>query len=290
MGNDPACPVCGSATTLVGTKPGRRIHRVFTIRKCGGCGFAFVEDPCADLPLIYDEEYYSGRGSDPSVDYAFEFEHPGRSVRRYEWQGIVRAVRSMAPWPCKWLDFGYGNGAFVRHLREAGNDRAFGHDAGAWTGRARKAGIPILDREELAGHEGTFDVVTAIEVLEHIPDPVATLVLLRRMLKPGGLLFLTTGNAATAPRDFLGWSYVVPEIHVSYFTPESMARAMRASGFDAFFPGRTPGWNQILRFKVLKNLGFKRTSPLERAIPWPLVGPLVDWRYRVSAHPAGRAV
>jgi SAM-dependent methyltransferase len=240
--------------------------------------------------MIYDEAYYQGRGSDPLVDYAFEFESPGRTIRQYEWSGIERAVHSLAPRPGKWLDFGSGNGAFVRYLRSRGHDQAYGHDTGGWADKARNSGIPILSGEDLAAHAGTFDVVTAIEVLEHIPDPLGALRFLRGMMKPGGLLFPTTGNAATAPADFCKWSYVVPEIHVSFFTPQALALAMRSSGFEPVHMERTSGWNQIIRFKMLKALGVKRVSPLEKAMPWPILARLADIRYKVTAHPVGRAV
>jgi SAM-dependent methyltransferase len=262
---------------------------VFSLRKCGHCGFAFVGDPWTDYAQIYDDEYYRGAGSDPLVDYEFEMSDPGRTVRQYEWRGIETVVRSLAPGPAKWLDFGSGNGGLVRHLRAHGYDQAFGHDGGAGSARARAAAIPILDTAELERHAGTFDVLTAIEVLEHLVDPLEALRLLRRMAKPGALLFVTTGNAATAPRDLCKWAYVEPEIHVSYFTPGSLGLAMKACGFEPFHPGRASGWTDIIRFKLLKNLRVRETNAVERALPWPLISRLLDCKYRFSAQPAGRA-
>ncbi len=284
------CPICGAPTAPAGQKRGRRTGRVFSLRQCGGCGFAFVEDPWTDYALIYDEAYYSGRGSDPLVDYEFEMSDPDETIRRYEWAGIGKVVRSLAPGPVKWLDFGSGNGGLVRHLRARGYDHAFGHDQGAWAAKARAAGIPILDDSELEQHAGTFDVITAIEVLEHVVDPLEALRRLRRMAKPGALLFITTGNAAAAPRDLCTWAYVEPEIHVSYFTPKSLALAMTACGFEPFHPGRVSGWTDIIRFKLLKNLRVRRTNAWERMMPWPLISWLLDRRYQFSAQPAGRAV
>lgn len=260
------------------------------LSKCGQCGFAFVEKPWTDFSRIYDGEYYKGRGSDPRVDYEFEFNNPGKTVRAYEWAGIERAVRSLSPGHGKWLDYGSGNGGLVRHLRSAGHREAYGFDEGAWSATARAAGIPILDRDGLEGHAGTFDVITAIEVLEHLVDPLDALRRLRRMARPGALLFVTTGNAARAPRELCDWRYVEPEIHVSYFTPRSLALAMKASGFEAFQPGRVPGWTEIIRFKVLKNLGVRRTGFLEKLFPWPAITPLLDRWYGLSGQPAGRAV
>src|SRR5690606_9181038 len=52
--------------------------------------------------------------------------------------------------------------------------------------------IPV---EELAAEQpGSFDVVTCLEMLEHVPDPASVVQACERLLKPGGHLFLSTIN------------------------------------------------------------------------------------------------
>ncbi len=80
----------------------------------------------------------------------------------------------------------------------------------------------------------------------------------------------------------------MPEIHVSFFEPASLALAMERAGLVAEFAGYVPGWDQIIRFKTLKNLGRKDISPAERLIPWRTVSRALDRRHQVSAHPIGR--
>jgi SAM-dependent methyltransferase len=284
------CPICGSTTAPAGHKPGRRTGRSFALQRCNACGFGFVVDPWTDYAQIYDEAYYSGHGSDPLVDYAFEFDQPTRTIRQYEWCGLAHLIAHLTPPPVKGLDFGCGNGGLVRHLRRLGQDQIYGFDTGAWAEKARQSGLPILREEELGRHAGTFDIVTAIEVIEHVVDPLAVLRQLRGLLKPGGLLFLTTGNADAAPRDFPSWSYVQPEIHVSYFTSGALAQALRQSGFEPGSARRAPGWAEIIRFKILKNLRVRKVNPLEKILPWRVLTYLADTKYRVSALPIGRAI
>ena len=287
---EPTCPICRAATAPAGSKRGHRTTREFALRRCVKCGFGFVAEPWTDYAQIYDEAYYQGRGSDPWVDYVYEFEHPMHSVRRYEWRGIARAIAHLRPAPAKWLDYGCGNGGLVRHVHSEVRYEIFGYDTGAWADRARASGLPILNDAELVRHEGTFDVITAIEVIEHCVAPLEVLRQLRRLLKPGGLLFLTTANADTAPRDFPSWYYVSPEIHVSYFTSRALSDALRQTGFEPFPRGILPGWDDIVRFKILKKLGVRNANPWQRLLPWTLLARLADKQYGLSAHPLGRAI
>ncbi|MEG2806309.1 bifunctional 2-polyprenyl-6-hydroxyphenol methylase/3-demethylubiquinol 3-O-methyltransferase UbiG [Stenotrophomonas sp.] len=53
--------------------------------------------------------------------------------------------------------------------------------------------------EDLAAEQpGAFDVVTCMEMLEHVPDPAAIIAACHRLLKPGGQLFLSTVNRTPA--------------------------------------------------------------------------------------------
>ena len=189
----------------------------------------------------------------------------------------------------RWLDFGCGMGGLVDHCRRELGVDAVGHEEGWAADQARRRGLPTLDEDELRAQEGTFDVVTAIEVMEHIPDPVEALRAIRRLLRPGGLLFLTTGNAQPHRGRIDRWAYVIPEIHVSFFEPRTMATAMERAGFRAQYVGYRDGFTDVIRFKLLKNLKVRGRSRVEAALPWSPIARLADRRYGVSAHPVGWA-
>jgi SAM-dependent methyltransferase len=286
-----SCRACGAAAEPAGTRFGRFAGRDFAFARCRDCGFGFVSDPLDDLAAIYDEAYYRGQGADPLVDYIGELEAPDRSIRFYEWRGILKAVEALrgSVAGARWLDYGCGNGGLVRHVRGRRRLDMMGYEEG-WAARAgRDAGIPILDRAAFAALEpGSCDIVTAVEVIEHMVDPAELLVAARRLLKPGGLLFLTTGNAAPVA-DLTRWSYATPEIHVSFFEPRTLAALFERHGLRAEQRGFLPGHDDIIRFKVLKNLGLRRRGAVEALVPWPLLARLVDRRYRVTAHPVGWA-
>ena len=217
--------------------------------------------------------------------------YPHATVRVYEWQGILEIISHLVTIRAitKWLDFGCGNGGLVRHVRAVAGCDVVGFEEGAIAADVQRAGIPVLSARELDAHAGSFDVVTAVEVIEHVPDPLEVLRQMRRLLRPGGLCFLTTGNAAPFRHRLLHWSYVVPDVHVSFFEPSTLALALTESGFRPEYRGAVPGHDRLIRFKVLKNLRVRKTGRLESALPWRPIARLVDHRLGVTAHPIGWA-
>lgn len=287
------CPVCQGQTIKLGDKRGSYIPEDFTIRECSECTYIFVENPCVDFSQIYNEDYYRAKGADPLTDYVFELENPDKTIRNHELSGVVEAVRSMVGslQSKSWLDFGCGNGGLVRYLgrevQEAG--LVAGFEEGWIADEARRRQINILSAAELDSVKGSFDVVSAIEVLEHVLNPVETLLRIRELLKPGGLFFYTTGNSAPFRKSFLEWRYVIPEIHIGYFNPKSMSVALEKAGFMVQ-PGRyAPGYEKIIHFKILKTLGLKSDLSVFRLIPWSVVSKVVDGKYRISDMPMARA-
>ena len=77
-------------------------------------------------------------------------------------------------------------------------------------------------------------------------------------------------------------------MHVGFFEPETLARALETAGFEVLWPGSVDGLSDVIRYKVLKTARVHRTNAVERALPWRTLSQVVDRRHRVSAMPAGR--
>jgi cyclopropane fatty-acyl-phospholipid synthase-like methyltransferase len=249
-----------------------------------------VVDPRVDYESLYDAAYYQGKGADPLVSYEAEVaDH--RTIRAYEWQGIVELVSSLHPVgpATRWLDFGCGLGGLVRHLRREGIADAWGHDQGYAGSRMATDGLPVLDVDGFSAASGTFEVITAIEVIEHVTDPVGLLRQLADLLAPGGLLFLTTGNSRPYRGRLSSWRYVLPDIHVAFFEPSTVAAAYARAGLQPVALTWGRGHEQIVRYKVLKNLRRRRRSPLDRLLPTTALR-AVDRRFGLLAHPAATLI
>ena len=91
--------------------------------------------------------------------------------------------------------------------------------------------------EAMPGH---FDAITCMELLEHVPDPAALLAACRRLLKPGGQLFVSTLNRT--PKAFalaiVGAEYIMRLLprgthrYAQFIRPSELARWLRDVGFQ----------------------------------------------------------
>ena len=261
---------------------------MYRLACCSTCGTAWVVNADDDYAAIYNDAYYAGKGADPLVNYVAELADENRSTRRYEWEGLRTIAGDLgAPATGRWIDFGGGAGAFARFLSRSGFD-AFAYDTGHGIEIAKANGVPVASAAMLDAFDGTVDVVSAIEVLEHVRDPVVVMDRMARLLRPGGVLIITTGNVARRRGPLARWSYLVPEVHITFFSPSSLALAFRQAGLEPISVARSRGWDSVIRYKVLKNLGINRRAVVERVLPWRVIGAILDRLRGVSEMPAAR--
>ncbi len=98
----------------------------------------------------------------------------------------------------------------------------------------RSRGIKVIGRDfsDLADHAGVFDVITAIDVVEHVPDPLAMLRAMRQALRPGGMAIISTGNASSWSWRMMGsgyWYCAIAE-HIAFINPQWCRRAADSLG------------------------------------------------------------
>ena len=147
------------------------------------------------------------------------------------------------------IDIGCGGGILSESMAQRGA-RVTGIDMGeAPLSVARlhsmESGVEVnyrrITAEELAEEmPGQFDVVTCLEMLEHVPDPASVIKACSKLLKPGGQIFFATINRN--PKSFLfaivGAEYILKLLpkgtheHKKFIKPSELTRDMRKAGLN----------------------------------------------------------
>jgi 2-polyprenyl-3-methyl-5-hydroxy-6-metoxy-1,4-benzoquinol methylase len=159
------------------------------------------------------------------------------------------------------LDVGCSTGYLARPLSERGNT-IVGIELDPVAARAaeqfcERVLVGDVEKMELPLEPSSFDVVLCGDVVEHLRDPVASLARLRRFLKPGGRIVLSTPNVANwAIRlSLLGgrWRYtergILDRTHTHLFTRATLAEALRQAGYEQVridFSVPVPGDSDLL--------------------------------------------
>ena len=223
-----SCPLCGDDRAHFFRRaacPRRGITEEYTYVRCSGCTLVRLDPfPTAgSLDACYDTDYESEWGSQRGLK------------QRVENLLVKRLPRKP---PGRLLDVGCGTGAYLFEMERLGWD-VTGVDRYA-TQFSHRAIHPAVRQADLldAGLPGeSFDVVTLWWVIEHLPDPLAVLREVRRVLKPSGAVVLATCGIDSWEARVFGsfWHHLLPPEHVCHFSPATLGRALSASGFT---PGR----------------------------------------------------
>ena len=207
-----------------------RNNRTFRVVRCRDCSHLF----CSPLPPglleryedVVDEEYLKhGESRSLAADAVLD------AIRRHTGGGRL-------------LDVGCATGDFLAQARAHGF-AGEGLELSGWScAIARGRGLTV-HQQTLAAFAGgavpPFDVVTLIGVIEHFAAPAAEVRHLNRLVAPGGILVLWTGDASSWLARLLGprWWYWQGQ-HIQYFTHASLSRLLREAGFATLPTERYP--------------------------------------------------
>jgi 2-polyprenyl-3-methyl-5-hydroxy-6-metoxy-1,4-benzoquinol methylase len=261
------CPVCDSADVQVWhpaqIEDPREVsfsytfsphhNRTFQVLRCSTCTHAYCFPIPGDVAGHYrdviDEEYLRHQRS-----------------RYLSAQAVLETVKRRRP-SGRLLDVGCATGDFLAAARDMGFE-AEGLELSSWsTEIARGRGFRVHQKRLAAlAHESpeTYDVITLMGVIEHFDEPRVEVGHLVRLLKPGGLLVLWTGDVDSSLSRILGrkWWYWQGQ-HIQYFTRRSLRHLMQTAGLDVvaihLFPfAATSGTisNSLRRYRLQKPLNW----------------------------------
>lgn len=155
-------------------------------------------------------------------------------------------LRNIKDEKLKVLDLGCWDGSYAIRYKKKTN-KVYGIESSVTAAaKARKKGIVVeqgdfMEKDFFVGKK--FDVVVAGEIIEHVFDTDLFIQKIKKLLKPGGILILTTPNVASLPRRIvlaLGINpileyRVIPDAtagHIRYFTFKNMYELLADNDFD----------------------------------------------------------
>lgn len=223
---------------------------VWTLVTCPGCGLEhFADAPQGDAAF-----YAALMGSECNYE-----------TDRYEF-AVVRAL--VLPGD-RVLDVGCGEGGFLRGLPATTTRVGIDHNGPALAALRRSDSSVSTMEVDAAVHAddvgAVYDVVTAFQILEHVEEPRRLLRSLRRLVRPGGSVYVSVPNLERSTKSpFEPLDH--PPHHLTRWRIDPLSAAAAAEGLS-----RTGTWYEPPGRSVL-------TAPLERRLrilPTPLRTPVL---------------
>lgn len=186
--------------------------------KCRHCNFVFMDKipSVEELKLYYSNYSYSG----DRVKYISQ-----HTIKSYH-----KLLDEMEPYrkTNRLLDSGCGLGWFLAEAKKRGWEVYGTEFSSSAVSICSEKGINMMEGALSVSmfEKDFFDVITSIEVMEHINNPHDELKAITGLLRNGGLFYCTTPNFNSAMRYYLGADYNVIEYpeHLSYYTRSTLNR------------------------------------------------------------------
>ncbi len=283
------CLLCGSALEP-GLPPGPASNlRGHGTRRCRSCSFEVI-DPMpsvGDLAALYGHDYWL---------HDLAFVDPSRETGRAK-GAAMRAARTavMAAHRVRFgpsvtgrrprrgghvLEVGFGAGVALERLSHRGwqvhgLEIADGPVRAA-TKRIPSGGFSVGTIETTSFPPESFELILLYHVLEHLADPLESLIRLSGWLEPGGTIVVAVPNRSSLTRRLTGslwYGYRMPE-HLAMYDPRTLTSAFRLAGlrvvaqrpqayFHAFADSllnRIDPGGQAVRVRLAVNEDFQRAA------------------------------
>ena len=238
-----SCNLCGANDTeplynarksgAFGFAPDR-----FALVVCKRCGLVYLNPRPSHkrLQSLYPKEYWWRRDNYPkSVIHgvANKAEETYRTILRL---GDVKALKKRAPQDSVVLDIGCGSGDFLYLCREAGF-QTFGVElsphAAAYAREQYHLNVTQGDFLNTEYEPNFSDIVTLYFVIDHMCDPIATLLKVRRILHDNGLLVIQVPSIESLQSRIFGDRWFALEFprHLYHFSPDTITQLLDKIGF-----------------------------------------------------------
>ena len=201
--------------------------------RCSACGQLISQ--CTEAHYWQSmQEFDDSQGTLPKAG-----SEGGRLRRSKKFLDQIAILLGQPPEKIRLLDVGCSSGAFLHAAVKLGFRAEGVEPAPKAAATAQAAGLKVHQGllQEAGYADGQFDAITLFEVIEHLQHPQDLLKECRRILRPGGILLVGTGNAGSWSMAAMGarWEYLHIARHgghVSFFNLGSIASLAQQSGFS----------------------------------------------------------
>jgi len=221
------CPICD----LSETKP------IFdnSLLKCSKCGhgWANLQLDHSYLQQLYAENYFKG---EEYADYLAD-----KEILQLNFAKRTKQILKDEQNPKNALEIGCAYGFFYETLKQTFPHVSYqGYDISeAAITYANSNFGPFFSAENYleSSTDKQYDAIFMWDVIEHLANPGAFLAKAQMECKPGGMIYLTTGDfGALLPRlQGKKWRMIHPPTHLHYFTQKSMTSLLIQNGFEPVF-------------------------------------------------------
>lgn len=247
-------------------KGGRRYLR------CAACGFVVADLSPAQFEVLNEQTF------EDLLEHYVQRSYERRRQARY---GRRLASLERRVGAGRLLEVGANVGGFLHAARERGWQTVGVEPVEAcarWARVERGLDVRLGSIESIHLEPGYFDAAHAHAVLEHLTDPIGALCVIAEALRPGGVCWLDTVNAASysAERLGAGWKLIDPALHYCLWTPATLRMACQRAGLEVL-EVRSHGVrlrpNALGRPRgVARGLDELRKLPFSAAARWTLRG------------------
>ncbi len=223
------CPLCNRTDYTTSTIVLNDLRRKSRIASCRNCGLWFLLDLKKSRAQVYTENYSVWGQDEQSEEKLVE------SSKKVHFAYILSLLNKKFPLKNKTLlDIGTGKGYLLEVAKTMGVKNCYGLELSKFAARIAEKKFPKRIFNCAIGdiHTNTkFDIITLTDLVEHLPKIRSDFKKIHSLLKPGGVLLITTPNTDSLTRKIRPQQWFQYKFeHVIYFNKKSMRYMLQ--GYD----------------------------------------------------------